>query len=200
VKTTLLLLVPADVVTATKYVVPTVTSGEIAVIVVELVTTTFVAGTLTAGLVAVPPDSSTKVTVAPVKKPVPVITSEVPPGGNPTGGAMLLTTGNGSRYLKTALLVLVLVPVGVVTVTKYVVPTMTAGVTAVIVVSDETSTLVAGSVTVGLTSEFPFSSVKFTEAPVTNPIPEIVTAVPPEVGPCVGLVAPNPLTVGTTGV
>jgi hypothetical protein len=118
VKTTLLLLVPADVVTATKYVVPTVTGGEIAVMVVELLTTTLVAGTLTAGVVAVPPDSSTKLTVAPVKKPEPVMTSDVPPAGRPTAGLTLLTTGNGGRYVNTAFEVFVLTPVGVLTVTK----------------------------------------------------------------------------------
>jgi hypothetical protein len=47
-------------------------------------TVTLVAGRLTEGLTAVPPDSSTKLTVAPVKKPVPLIVPMCRPRSTPT--------------------------------------------------------------------------------------------------------------------
>jgi hypothetical protein len=103
VKTTLLLLVPVGVVTVTKYVVPVVMAGETAVMLVDPITLTFVAGTV--GLPAVPPDSSTKLTVAPVTKPVPVIVTAVPPDVGPTAGDTKATTGTSPEYVKTALLV-----------------------------------------------------------------------------------------------
>ena len=73
---------------------------------------------------------------------------------------------------------MLLVPPDVVTVTRYTVPFFTAGVTAVIVLEDTTVICVAGS------ELPPDCGAKLTVAPVTNPVPVIVTAVPlkPEVG------------------
>jgi hypothetical protein len=79
-------------------------------------TVTLVAGRLTEGLTAVPPDSSTKLTVAPVKKPVPLIVTDVPPAVDPDVGVRPVTVGGVDAYVK--LLLYELVPPDVVTVTK----------------------------------------------------------------------------------
>jgi len=62
---------------------PAVCAGVVAVIDVPLATFTFVA--------AVPP----KVTVAPVRKPVPVMVTEVPPAALPVFGVIDATVGAG---------------------------------------------------------------------------------------------------------
>jgi hypothetical protein len=85
---------PNVVVTETKYVVPTVTAGATAVMAVVELTTTLVAAKLTGGLIAVPPDSSTKLTVvAPLTNPDPVIATAVPPAAEPALGVMPVTVG-----------------------------------------------------------------------------------------------------------
>jgi hypothetical protein len=87
-------LVPFGVVTVTKYCVPSVAPGETAVSEVpDGSTDTFVAGRSTLSLLGAPPDSSTKVTVEPLTKPVPVIVTVVPPAIEPVAGLMLVTLG-----------------------------------------------------------------------------------------------------------
>jgi hypothetical protein len=83
-----------------------------------------------------------------------------------------------------------------VTVTKYVDPVMTDGATAVIEVALITLTWVPASTTLSLVGVVPFSSTKFTVAPLVNPVPLIVTAVPPMIDPVEGLM---PETDGTSG-
>ena len=84
----------------------------------------------------------------------------------------------------------VLVPPEVVTVTAMVPSAVVAGATAVIEVGEFTVTEVADSVP------------NFTDAPVTKPVPRMVTDVPPDDGPLVGdsAVGPPTETVGTGAV
>jgi hypothetical protein len=78
-----------------------------------------------------------------------------------------------------------------------VVPTVIAGETATSLVGEFTATVVAGRLTEGLVAVPPDSSTKATVvAPLTKPVPETVTDVPPLVGPVAGL---RPVTAGTTG-
>ena len=70
-----------------------------------------------------------------------------------------------------------LVPPGVVTVTSTGLDGDCAGAVTVILVEDETVT------------EVPAIVPNFTVAPVTKPVPVIVTDVPPAVGPALGLTA-----------
>src|SRR5208283_1539080 len=160
-------LVPPGVVTVTST-VPAVPAGETAVILVAETTVTLLA--------PVKPKS----TVAPVTNPVPVTVTVVPPATGPAAGEILVTAGTGS-YVNWSDAEVALVPPGVVTVTSTV-PAEPAGETAVMLVADTTVTLLA-----------PVKP-KSTVAPVTNPVPVIVTVVPPANGPAAGEM---PVTVGT---
>jgi hypothetical protein len=169
------------VVTVTKHVVPARRAGEATVMEEGPIIVT-VAGWRTRA----PPDASTKLTVAPETNPVPVIVTDMPPAATPEAGLIVTTVGTRYEYVNTDL-VDVLVPPGVVTVRKYVVPAVTAGETAVIEDDPATATFVAA------TWGVPRLSTKFTVAPERNPVPVIVTDVPPAVDPLVGL---RPVTVG----
>jgi len=152
------LAVPPGVVTATLF-APTVPAGVTAVTLVEETTTTLVAAT--------PP---TVTLVAPVKA-VPVIVIAVPPAVEPVAGETEEIVG-GAKYVNA--FVAVAVPFGVVTATLFA-PTVPAGVTAVMLVDETTTTLVAATPpTVTLV------------APVKL-VPVIVIAVPPAVEPEVGV-------------
>jgi hypothetical protein len=99
------------------------------------------------------------------------------------------------------LLLYALVPVGVVTAMKYVIPfavdpSVTGGELTVIDV-DPTLSTVAERTTLSLAGVPPDSSMKLTVvAFCTNPVPLIVTDVPPRIEPELGCI---PVTVGTTG-
>ena len=149
--------VPFGVVTATLF-APTVPAGVTAVMLVDETTTTLVAAT--------PP---TVTLVAPVKL-VPVIVIAVPPAVDPEVGETEEIVG-GAKYVNA--FVAVAVPFGVVTATLFA-PTVPAGVTAVTLVDETTTTLVAATPpTVTLVAP-----VKF--------VPVIVIAVPPAVEPFAG--------------
>ena len=107
-------------------------AGVVAVILLLSTTVTFVAAT--------PP----KLTVAPLRKFVPVIVTEVPPLLVPELGEMLLAVGAGLPKVN-ALFRVELCVSGLVTVTLTV-PEALAGVVAVIVVLLTTATLVAAVV------------------------------------------------------
>ena len=74
--------------------VPSVTDGARAVIEVDELTTTLVACTIVLSTAGEPPDSSTKLTVVPVVKPVPLIVTDVPPRIEPEEGLMFVTVGS----------------------------------------------------------------------------------------------------------
>jgi len=138
---------------------PAAWAGVVTVIVVGLTTFT-----------PVPADPS-KVTAAPGTNPVPEMVTGVPPAVGPAVGTMPDTVG-GAIYVNP----LVRVPYrvsGLVTTTSTA-PAAWAGVVAVIVVGLTTFTLV------------PAVPSKVTVAPATNPVPEMVTGVPPAVGPLAG--------------
>ena len=140
--------------------VPAEPAGVTAVIEVELTNTTLVAA------------DPSMVTVAPVIKPVPVIATDVAPKVEPELGESETTVGATTAYEYNA----VPVPVnrfGFVT-TISLAPTAPVGVTAVNDVELTNTTLVA--------AEPPTVTV----APDTNPVPVIVTAVPPAVEPLTG--------------
>jgi hypothetical protein len=138
---------------------PAACGGVTAEIVVLLTTLTPVA--------AVPPT----LTDAPAAKLVPVIVTVVPPGVGPAAGDTLPTVGAGAEavYVKLAASV-ALCASAFVTVT-FTVPAACAGVVAVIVVLLSTVTLPAGL------------PPTLTVAPAAKFAPEMVTAVPPLVGP-----------------
>jgi hypothetical protein len=117
---------------------------------------------------AVPP----RLTVAPVRKPVPVIVTEVPPLAVPVFGVTEVTVGAGLPYVNP--LVNVPVCVSVLVTTTLTAPAACAGVVAVI--------------DVALTTFTPVAAVppSFTVAPVRKPVPVIVTEVPPATDPVVG--------------
>ena len=149
--------VPFGVVTATLF-APTFPAGVTAVTLVDETTTTLVA--------ASPP---TVTLVAPVKF-APVIVIAVPPAVEPVAGETEETVG-GAKYVNA--FVAVAVPFGVITTTLFA-PTVPAGVTAVTLVDETTTTLVAATPpTVTLV------------APVKI-VPVIVIAVPPAVEPVAG--------------
>ena len=154
------LAVPLGVVTATLF-APTVPAGVTAVMLVDETTRTFVTAT--------PP---TVTLVAPVKL-VPVIVIGVPPAVEPVAGETEEIVG-GAKYVNA--FVKVAVPYGVVTATLFA-PTVPAGVTAVTLVDEITTTLVAATPpTVTLV------------APVKLvPVTVIVIAVPPAVVPDIGV-------------
>jgi hypothetical protein len=99
--------VPFGVVTVTKYWVPSVTPGEMAVIEVDELTVTPVAGNSTLSLLGTPPDSSTKVTVAPGTKPVPVIATVVLPAIEPPAGLTLVTLGTNGDHTQLSTVIVV---------------------------------------------------------------------------------------------
>jgi hypothetical protein len=138
----------------------------VAVIVVLLTTTTFVA------------DALPKVTVAPEAKFVPVIVTAVPPRLEPLFGLTPVTVG-GARYVNPPAR-LPASPFVLVTVTVTA-PAASAGVVAVIVVLLTTTTFVADALP------------KVTVAPEAKFVPVIVTDVPPTTAPLLGL---TPVTVG----
>jgi len=144
---------------------PAACGGVVAVMVVLLTTVTPVA--------ASPPT----LTVAPAANPVPVIVIAVPPAIGPDAGATLPTVGAGAAYVN-ALASVPLCVSALMTVTLTA-PAACAGVVAVIVVPFTTVTPVAAvppTVTV---------------APAAKPVPLIVIAVPPAVGPDVGETLPT---------
>jgi hypothetical protein len=160
-------LVPSGVVTVTST-VPTGSSGVVAVIDVSEVATN--------DADAVPKSTS----VAPLK-PLPVMTTDVPPVAWPESGLTLFTVGGVK--MNSSAVVAALVPSGVVTVTSTV-PTGSAGVVALIEVSESTTN--GADVLPKLTAVAP-----------VKPLPLMVIVVPPVAGPEVGLTA---VTVGGVNV
>ena len=157
----LVALVPPGVVTVTST-VPAASAGAVAVIAVALLTVTPVA--------AVVPNF----TVAPARNPVPVIVTLVPPANGPADELTAVTVGTASYVNWSALLVKLVTP-DCVTVTSTT-PADSAGAVAVIEIALFTVTPVAAVLP------------NLTVAPLTNPVPVIVTLVPPVVGPAVGVV------------
>jgi hypothetical protein len=145
-----------------------VPAGEEAVIEPELTTVTPVAGT------------EPKSTIAPLMKPVPLMVTLVPPAAGPVSGLTAVTVGllpvlPVLVYVKSSEDEVVDVPAVVITVTSTVpVPAGEEAVTEV-----------------GLTTVTPVACTepKSTVAPVKNPVPLIVTLVPPAAGPLSGLTA-----------
>ena len=116
------------------------------------------------------PAVAPKRTTAPVWKPVPVITTSVPPAVGPLTGDEPVIVGGG-WYVKAETRVAA-PPSGLVTLmaTR---PALPAGVRAVIAVVVSCCTT-------------PAVAPKRTTAPVWNPVPVITTSVPPAVGPLTG--------------
>ena len=83
-------------------------AGEVAVMVVELVTFTFAAGATTLSGVGAPPASSMNLTVEPALKPVPVIVSGVPPMIEPLVALSDVTVGTVADH--TQLVMAMVVP------------------------------------------------------------------------------------------
>jgi hypothetical protein len=151
--------VPPGVVTVTST-VPAEPAGEVAVTLVSLATVNDVAAVLP------------KLTaVAPVN-PLPVIVTAVPPAIGPPAGETPVTTG-AAMYVKWSAELVAEVPPGVVTVTSTV-PASPAGEVALMLVGLTTVTSVAALVP------------KLTVTGAMNPVPVIVTAVPPAAGPDAG--------------
>jgi hypothetical protein len=154
-------LTPFVVVTRTST-VPAVPEGAVHVMVDPFTTTTFVAG------------FAPNATVAPVTKFVPVIVTDVPPATGPAVGLTALTDGTGMNVnLSNA--DVGLVPPELVTVTSTI-PLDSAGDLA--------------EIDVGLvyTTDVPATEPKLTVEAAVNPVPVILTVVPPTVGPLVGLI------------
>jgi len=137
--------------------VPAACAGVVAVMVVLLTKFTLVAAT--------PP----MLTVAPDAKALPVIVTDVPPAVEPEFGVMFVTLGPGADAYVNPFVTVTDCPPGFVT-TMFTWPLAWLGAIALIVVLPTTfaEALVPPKVTV---------------APVPKPVPEIVTAVPPAVGP-----------------
>jgi hypothetical protein len=167
---------PPDVVTCT-FATPTVTVAGVT-IVIDVADTT---DTLADGT-AIPPT----VTDAPVMNPVPVTVTSVPPVTGPVDGDSDVTAGTGAVYVK-------LSPVPVVELEPPEVVTCRSTTPGTTVDGDTTVSDVADT-TVAATGARPSNA---TVAPVMNPVPVIVTVVPPEVGPDVGAIE---VTVGTGAV
>jgi hypothetical protein len=145
---------------------PALCAGAVAAIVVDEITFT--------SLAADDPNS----TVESELKPVPVIVTVFPPAVGPASGLRPVTVGAPNAYKFPV--AVGLVPPGVVTVT-FTVPADSAGETAVNCVEETNVTPVAAV------------EPNVTLASGTNPVPVIVTVVPPAVGPASGL---RPVTVG----
>jgi hypothetical protein len=159
--------VPPGVVTVTST-VPAEPAGEVAVMLVSLTTVNEVAAVLP------------KLTaVAPVN-PLPVIVTDVPPASGPAVGEIPVTTG-ATVYVKWSAELVVELPPGVVTVTSTV-PASPAGEVALILVALTTVNEVAAV------------DPKLTAVAPVNPLPVMVTTVPPASGPALGRTA---VTVGT---
>src|SRR6478735_9103093 len=141
--------------------VPALWAGEVAVIDVALLTVNEAA--------AVAPKLTA---VAPVN-PVPVIVTDVPPAVGPLVGLTLVTVG-AAKNVNWSLALVALVPLGVVTVMSTV-PALCAGDVAVIDVALLT------------VNEAAAVAPKLTAVAPVNPVPVIVTDVPPAAGPLVGL-------------
>jgi hypothetical protein len=156
--------VPPLVVTVTSATPGVTVAGEVAVICVAEFTTTPVA--------AVAP----KATDAPVMKPVPVIVTDVPPLVGPVAGEIDVTDGVGATYVNWSATTMAEVPAVFVTRTFTTPGVTVAGELAVICVGESTVTPV------------PAVAPKATVEPVTNPVPVIVTDVPPTVEPDVGVI------------
>ena len=117
---------------------------------------------------AVPP----KLTVAPVKKPVPEMVTAVPPAVPPVLGETPVTVGAGFTYVYALALEPLCVSVLVTTIVTA--PAVWAGVVVVIEVLFTTVTPVAAV------------PPRLTVAPVWKLVPVMVMAVPPATGPLVG--------------
>src|SRR5207302_1722733 len=137
--------------------------GDVAVIDVAEFTVTVVA--------AVPP----KLTVAPVRKFVPVIVTDVAPPVGPDVGLIDDTVGGTALYVNSSAADVADVPPELVTRTSIWPVVIDAGDVTVIEVAETTLTLV------------PAGPPKLTVAPVMKFVPVIVTEVPPLAGPEVGL-------------
>jgi hypothetical protein len=162
-----ILLVPLSVVTLTSISEP-VPAGDLTVILVGETTTTLVPG--------VAPNA----TVDPATNPVPVIVTAVPPAAAPPAGVMPVTVGT-PIYVNLLVVEFALVPPVVAAVTLMI-PAACAGEVAVSFVADVYVTVPA--------AEEP----KLTVDAGVNPVPVIVTTVPPVMGPLVGTI---PVTAGT---
>ena len=153
--------VPPDVCTVT-CTVPSITDDGTDTVIVDGFTTT--------GLDAV---TLPNLTIAPVTNPVPVMVTGVPPARKSSAGLTVATVGCGatkSRLSESESIdVSVDVPSATVTTTLTVPGVMVAGATAMSEVGVIDVTLAAASVP------------KRTVAPATNPVPVMVTAVPPTV-------------------
>ena len=141
---------------------PAACAGVLAVMVVLLTTVTFVA--------AVPP----RVTVAPFRKPVPVMVTAVPPVVSPELGEIDETLGAGFGTVKVNPPDKVPLWASVFVTTTSATPAVWTGVFAVIEVEPTTVTFVAADPPM------------LTDAPVKNPVPDIETEVPPAVLPELG--------------
>jgi hypothetical protein len=118
--------------------------------------------------------------VAPVKF-VPVMLTEVPPAAAPETGLTAVTVG-GVTYVKPSAALVAEVPPEVVTVTSTVPAACVGVVTEQLVVVEQLTPV-------------PAVDPKLTVvAPVTNPVPVMVTVVPPVVAPVLGAI---PVMVGT---
>jgi hypothetical protein len=151
-------LVPPGVVTRISTVLAA-RAGEVTVRVLSLVTSRLVPGVV--------PNLTAVASV----NPVPVIVTAVPPATGPLAGEMLVTVGTGI-YVNVSSATIALVPPGVVTRISTV-PAVPAGEVAVRLVSELYVTLAAmvPNVTVDV---------------LVNPVPVMVTAVPPVAGPFAG--------------
>ena len=118
-------------------------------------------------MAAVPPI----VTVAPATNPVPVMVRGVPPAAGPEFGETLVTVGAGFGFTYVYPLDSVPLCVSLLVTTTFPAPAAWAAVVAVIDVLFTTVTLVAAVPPI------------VTLAPARNPVPAIVTGVPPAVVP-----------------
>jgi hypothetical protein len=155
-------LVPPGVVTLTST-IPAAWVGEVMVILVLEFTVRLVPGVV--------PNLTA---VAPVN-PVPVTVSRVPPAVGPLVGEIAVIVG-AAPYVNLSAATIALVPPGVVTLTSTT-PAIWAGEVMVILVLEFTVRLVP-AVVPNLTAVAP-----------VNPVPVIVTTVPPAVGPLAGEMA-----------
>jgi hypothetical protein len=155
---------PVDVVTVTST-IPATWAGEVAMQVV-----------IDEQLTAVPVLPPNATVVEPTSKSVPVMLTVVPPPSGPAVGEIAVTVGGTPKVNRSAA-EMAEAPTGVVTLTSTV-PAACAGEVAVQVVVDEQLTAVPAVP--------PKSTVV---EPAANPVPVMVTLVPPACGPAVGLTA-----------
>ena len=155
--------VPATASVTVTSTVPADSAGAVAVIEVAEFTVTLEA--------VVDPN----LTVSPDVNPVPVTVTDVPPAVGPLVGLTAITAG-GATYVYWSALLVDDEPPLLVTVTSTV-PAASAGAVAVIDVAEFTVTLEAAV------------DPNLTVFPEANPLPLMVTDVPPAVGPLAGLTA-----------